>query len=188
MDLLQNPFSILNACPRDNRRRIMELADERSLLLDSSECMEARSILTNPRKRLSAEISWLPGVSPKTATNAINWISKSVEKLPPKSTLDALTPIVRANLLACAIQHLKNKSKTNIPEWILEIAWAFEDLDPDELRVIINEERVVSGFQKCRTSRPSKQKSKNGGDTIARSSNRPSTTFPQKNSWRQSPL
>ena len=146
MDLLQNPFSILNACPRDNRRRIMELADERSLLLDSSECMEARSILTNPRKRLSAEISWLPGVSPKTATNAINWISKSVEKLPPKSTLDALTPIARTNLLACAIQHLKNKSKTNIPEWILEIAWAFEDLDPDELRVIINEERVVSGF------------------------------------------
>ena len=28
MDLLQNPFHILNASPRDNRRRIMELADE----------------------------------------------------------------------------------------------------------------------------------------------------------------
>ena len=38
MDLLQNPFHILTASPRDNRRRIMELADERSLLLDSSEC------------------------------------------------------------------------------------------------------------------------------------------------------
>ena len=33
MDLLQNPFYILTASPRDNRQRIMELADERSLLL-----------------------------------------------------------------------------------------------------------------------------------------------------------
>jgi hypothetical protein len=33
-----------------------------------------------------------------------------------------------------------------VAEWILEISWAFEDLDADELSVIINEERVVSGF------------------------------------------
>ena len=59
MDLLENPFHILSASPRDNRRRIMELADERSLLLDSGKCMQARSDLTNPRKRLSAEIAWL---------------------------------------------------------------------------------------------------------------------------------
>jgi len=30
MDLLQNPFHILSASPRDNRRRIMELADEQT--------------------------------------------------------------------------------------------------------------------------------------------------------------
>ena len=30
MDLLQNPFHVLSASPRDNRGRIMELADERS--------------------------------------------------------------------------------------------------------------------------------------------------------------
>jgi hypothetical protein len=57
MDLLQNPFHMLNATPRDNRRRIMELADERSLLLDARECIQARSDLTNPRKRLSVEIA-----------------------------------------------------------------------------------------------------------------------------------
>ncbi len=61
MDLLQNPFHILTATPRDNRRRIMQLADERSLLLDAGECMQARSDLTNPRKRLSVEVAWLPG-------------------------------------------------------------------------------------------------------------------------------
>ena len=59
MDLVQNPFYILTANPHDNHRRIMELADERSLLLDSSECMDAYSDLINPRKRLSAEMGWL---------------------------------------------------------------------------------------------------------------------------------
>jgi hypothetical protein len=72
MDLLQNPFHILTASPRDNRRRIMELADERSLLHDSSEVMEARSDLTNPRKRLSAEIAWLPGIGPKRAGEVLS--------------------------------------------------------------------------------------------------------------------
>ena len=62
MDLLKNPFHVLGASSCDNRQRIIELADERSLELDSSECMEARTCLTNPRKRLSAEVAWLPGI------------------------------------------------------------------------------------------------------------------------------
>jgi ATPase subunit of ABC transporter with duplicated ATPase domains len=34
----------------------------------------------------------------------------------------------------------------NVAKWILELAWAFEDIDADELCEIINEERTVSGF------------------------------------------
>ena len=61
MDLLQNPFHILTATTRDNRQRIMALAEERALLLDPNECTQARSDLIHPRKRLSAEIAWMPG-------------------------------------------------------------------------------------------------------------------------------
>ena len=143
MDLLQNPFHILNASPRDNRRRIMELADERSLLLDSNECMEARSDLTNPRKRLSAEIAWLPGVGPKRAGELLSLIESS-----PTDVLgvDNLSLIARANLLASGLSRLSENNADDVADWILDISWAFEDLAPDELRVIINEERVVSGF------------------------------------------
>jgi len=95
---------------------------------------------------------------------------------------------VRANLLACAIQHLKNKSKTNIPEWILEIAWAFEDLDPDELRVIINEERVVSGFPEVSDLSAVEAEIQERRRHYRQVIKSASTTFPQKNSWRQSPL
>lgn len=143
MDLLQNPFHILNASPRDNRRRIMELADERSLLLDSNECMEARSDLTNPRKRLSAEIAWLPGIGPKRAGELLSLIESSPTEL---LGIDSLSSIARANLLSAGLARLNDHNSDDIAEWILNIAWAFEDLDPDELSVIINEERVVSGF------------------------------------------
>ncbi|EJL7927661.1 hypothetical protein NM092_001588 [Vibrio cholerae] len=143
MDLLQNPFHILNASPRDNRRRIMELADERSLLLDSSECMEARSDLTNPRKRLSAEVAWLPGIGPKRAGELLSIIESSPTDL---LAVGNLSSIARANLLAAGIARLPDHNADDVAEWILEIAWAFEDLDPDELSVIINEERIVSGF------------------------------------------
>lgn len=143
MDLLKNPFHILNASPRDNRRRIMELADERSLLLDSSECMEAHSELTNPRKRLSAEVAWLLGIGPKRVGEVLSLLESSPADL---LAVDNLSSIARANLLAAGLARLLDYNADSVAEWILEISWAFEDFDPDELSVIINEERVVSGF------------------------------------------
>ncbi len=222
MDLLKNPFHILTASPRDNRRRIMELADERSLLVDSSECTEARSELTSPRKRLSAEVAWLPGIGPKRVLDLISLVesnpSRLIEKLntggtdssePSKElrkwlddresalqtkfrfeesgghmslrddvvhpdSLDEplrseairylaihepsyvkafghssdakLPPLPRANLLAAGLSRLSDHSADDLAEWIVQISWAFEDIDHENLSVIINEERVVSGF------------------------------------------
>lgn len=143
MDLLQNPFHILTASPRDNRRRIMELADERSLLFDSSECMEARSVLTTPRKRLSAEVAWLPGIGPKRAGEILSLLDSSPVDL---LAVGKLSSIARANLLAAGLARLSDPNFDEVAAWILEIAWAFEDIDYEELSMIINEERVVSGF------------------------------------------
>lgn len=143
MDILQNPFHILNASPRDTRRRIMELADERSLLLDSSECMDARSELTNPRKRLSAEVAWLPGIGPKRVGEVLSLIESSPADL---LAVDNLSSIARANLLAAGLARLPGHNADDVAEWILQIAWTFENLNPDKLSVIINEERIVSGF------------------------------------------
>ena len=143
MDLLKNPFFILTASPRDNRRRIMDLADERSLLLDANESREARSDLTNPRKRLSAEVAWMPGIGPKRASELLSLIESSPDDL---ITVDKLTSIARTNLLAAGLARLSDHNPDEVAEWILEIAWEFEDVGPDELSMIINEERIVSGF------------------------------------------
>jgi hypothetical protein len=143
MDLLKNPFYILTATPRDSRSRIMELADERSLMLDSSECMNARSDLTNPRKRLSSEVAWLLGLSPKRSGELLSLLQESPADI---ISVDKLTPVARANLLAAGFSLLSNCTSDCVAKWILEISWAFEEIDLKELRVIVNNERVVYGF------------------------------------------
>jgi hypothetical protein len=73
--LHQSAFAVLGVTTRDNRKRIVELAEEKSLELDHDVCQKARSDLTNPRTRLSAEIAWLPGVSPRKATQLVETCS-----------------------------------------------------------------------------------------------------------------
>ncbi len=144
MDLLQNPFYILNATPRDNRRKIVELAEEHSLMMDSGECSQARSDLTNPRKRLSSEIAWLPGSGPKRVTEILALLDNSVNDL---FGITKLTSMARANLLAAGLSRLTvTNDPEEIVEWILELAWTFENVDSEDLCTVINEERVVSSF------------------------------------------
>ena len=145
MDLFDNPFYILNATSRDNRQRITELAEERSLLLDSDKCMQARSDLTNPRKRLTAEVAWLPGVGQKQVEKILTYAGGVVSS--DSIGMNKLMPLARANSLAAVLSRLPGSTSNDIDKWILEIARAFEAIDPQELRAVINEERMVSGFR-----------------------------------------
>ncbi len=142
MDLSQNPFYILAATPRDNHKRIMELADERSLLLDVNECTAARLALITPRKRLAAEAAWLPGIGPKRVGEVLALLDSS----PAELLDDKLPPVAKANALAAALARLPEDHGEDIAKWILEIAQAFENVDPEKLSMLINEERVVAGF------------------------------------------
>ena len=160
MDLLQNPFYILAATTRDNRQQIMALAEERALLMDPSECLQARSDLIHPRKRLSAEIAWLPGTGLKHASKVLRYLESSPEMLFGMHELtqfknilgtDKMIPIAQANLLAVGLSRFPDYSSDYvagwiISEWIVEIAYVFGNIDPEVVRTTINEERIVSGF------------------------------------------
>ena len=157
MDLLQNPFHILTATTRDNRQKIMALAEERDLLLDPNECTQARSDLTHPRKRFSAELAWLLGTGPKHASEALKYLESSPEMLFGIHALtrfknilgmDRMIPLAQANLLAAGLFRLSDYSSDNPAEWIIEIASVFANIDPEVVRKTINEERIVSGFPK----------------------------------------
>ena len=93
-EIQQYPFYVLGASTRDSRARILQLAEERSLWVDGEACQRASSDLIAPRTRLSAELGWLPGVSPAKALAAIDNLEDT--------NWDAagLPPLARANVLA----------------------------------------------------------------------------------------
>lgn len=118
MDLLQNPFYILNATQRDNRLKIMELAEERSLLSDANECVAVRAELINPRKRLSAEVAWLPGVTPERIYDILLLLESSVGN---RLGCDKATSIPPVDSLASALAHLPYGKRSNVADEVLEI-------------------------------------------------------------------
>lgn len=146
--LHQSAFSVLGVTTRDNRKRIVELAEEKSLELDHDVCQKARSDLTNPRTRLSVEIAWLPGVSPRKATQLVANLLNDPMAIREESGLPTLAHL---NLLAAAFEAVDGEHDADdLAGFIQEIAYLAEDLKPDEVLRDINEDRAVSGFPEAR--------------------------------------
>jgi hypothetical protein len=139
-----NPFHILGATTRDNRRRIHELAEEKSLTIDVQTCTKARTDLTNPRNRLAAEIAWLPGLSPRRAQELLSALQQNIDSLKGQSNLPSLA---NANLLAAAFELLDSeRDSPDWSDWIWDFAQTADLIDPEDVIKDINEDRAVAGF------------------------------------------
>lgn len=137
----QNPFYLLGVTPRENRQRIIELAEEKSLTLDSDICDKARSDLTNLRVRVSAEIAWFPGLSPKRTVDLINILYKDPHLISNQN----LSALVKANLLSAAFKRLDPAMSTDDwVQWMLDLAYAIEEIDLEEIMRDINEDRSIA--------------------------------------------
>jgi hypothetical protein len=143
MVLQQNPFYILQATPRDNRNRLAELAEEASFSIDPDVCQKARAELTNPRKRLVAEIAWFPGISPVKAKELLAQVDSDIMVL---RDLKITNGLVRFNLLTAGLSSHKETRRATLAQWIFDIARSFEDIDINNLCKAINEDRLASGF------------------------------------------
>ena len=143
MLIFDNPFYLLKANPKDNRKDLLELADEAAFEIDSIKSNESRSILSNPRKRLEAEFSFFLGT-----TNIQN--KKLFNVLINKNDLNNLKNIWElnslsyANLLANLIDN-NNSDFENI-YLIRLLINTFNDFDLNEIKLLINEDRKISGF------------------------------------------
>ncbi|WP_254608267.1 hypothetical protein [Achromobacter ruhlandii] len=146
--LHQTPFAILGVTTRDDRRRIVELAEEKSLELDHDVCQKARSDLTNPRTRLSAEIAWLPGVSPRKASQLVENLLHDPMAVREESGLPTLAHL---NLLAAAFEAVDSEHDAeDLASFIQEVAYLVDEIDPEDVLRDINEDRAVSGFPEVR--------------------------------------
>jgi coenzyme PQQ biosynthesis protein PqqD len=143
-ELHRNPFFLLSATTRDDRRRIVELADEKSLELDHEVCQKARSDLTSPRTRLGSEMSWLPGVSPKKAAQLVGHLFQNPMFIRMESGLPALA---HANLMAAAFKCVGTKDDSeDLSSFIQEMAYLVDEIAVDDIIRDINEDRLIAGF------------------------------------------
>ncbi len=146
--LHQLAFAVLGATTRDDRRRIVELAEEKSLELNHEVCQKARSDLTNPRNRLSVEMAWLPGVSPRKASQLADGLLQNPMAIRDESGLPTLAHL---NLLAAAFESVDGEHDADdLAGFIVETAYLAEELSPEEILRDINEDRAVSGFPEVR--------------------------------------
>ena len=144
MDFLENPFWNLGATLRDNRQRIMELSEEKSLLEDENRIRTATSILTNPRKRLEAEMAWLPGVGPKRTQELFDLLKSNSKKVIQQE--NGVSPLARANLLATGLKLNSKIKESEISEWIVGISESYDKIVASHVMNLINEDREVAGF------------------------------------------
>lgn len=142
-------FNLLGASTRDDRRRIVELADEKSLQLDSETCSKARADLTNPRSRLSAELAWLPGISPRRANELMNILQTNAEQL---RSLSEIPSLAYANLLSASIELLDPKMDVSVwIDWIISLAVTVDNIKADVVLRDINEDRQISSFPEIKS-------------------------------------
>ena len=136
-------FGLLGATTRDNRQHIFALEEEKSLSLDPEQCAKARQNLTSPRSRLTCEIEWLPGVSPKRATDYCDYLDHDLA-IYFKLT-ESEHGLVRANLLAAGLEMLSEDNSASY--WfrqILAFVMVSDEMDPKTLMVILNEDRALA--------------------------------------------
>jgi len=146
MHLWDNPFHLLQCSLRDNRQKIIDCAEERSLVVDAEACNSAKATLINPRLRLSAELRWLPGVAPGKTTELVDRARQGNKIL--FSVAPKLPDLAACNLLACTLEAASANAEmdTVVTSAIVTLATRFDAIAPDDVLRLVNEDRSVAGF------------------------------------------
>lgn len=139
----ENPFNILHVSMRDSQDKILDKVEDLSLTLDEALCSQAASILTNPTKRLEAEVSWFPGYTPKKVKEAFEDAKSAPDEFIDNLSADNLSYAdVNAEILA----FLNIPYPTMLESYLLKIASDLEDIDTDALLNELNKERNAAGI------------------------------------------
>lgn len=147
MNLLNNPFYILGVSTRHSSQDILIAAEEKSLLIDDNDCVNAKKILTNPRQRIAAELAWLPGVSPARTLD----VSEKIVSAPREliQNIWSFEPLSRCNIISTLIEkNLKNIPQEHVKKWIIVLAEAYERIEIDSIIDFLNEDRSIAKIAK----------------------------------------
>ncbi len=146
MKFLENPFYILGAGTKDNREELVRLAETKEG--DPGLYQDALAFLLDPEKRLAAEMSWFPGVSPDK-------IAQIVAIAEGKNAGDVyhcfFNEIAKINYLLVILPQVAERVRTGavLDELIVtieEIDEYYAALSGEHALKIINVDRESAGF------------------------------------------
>ena len=153
MDLFENSFYILHASPRDSRHKLISISDERSLITDPELCREARTKLSNPRKRLNEEISWLIGEDSQTIQRFIDTLETLNDHENTSRTITMLamgdslfSPLARINWWSTILKDITEPRNFLLIDYIIKFSKTVEEIDPEVVLAQINSDRKIAGF------------------------------------------
>jgi len=143
MWLTRSPFWLLGVSVRDPFGRIVEAATRPAHDAPADEIAQARLTLTNPRSRIAAEVSWLPGIAPARASEIVESLvhaapSTAPVRLPRTATFNVLLSQLTRPQTNCSLEAL---------DALIE---AREAIDPAELVDEINQDRLAGAIPPIR--------------------------------------
>lgn len=150
--LASNPFHVLGLTARASRATIVGRADEMSLHQDAAQCQKARSDLTHPRSRLSAEVAWFPGLSPRRIDSCLMQLS-----LEPRSVVDltGIPDLAWTNLLCAAVELVEDPPDEDLPvSLITALINQAKEVKAEEVFNDINADRLIAGFPDIKSLEP----------------------------------
>lgn len=140
----RNPIALLEVSLRHTRQQIIESTEEASLTRDQFECSRARSVLTNPKDRIYAELSWLPGVSPRRASELLVKLDENIIFAVNEQNVPQLTKI---NLICSAIEKgLFLQFEDSVIQFLDPLTYLIDAIDLVRLQSDINEDRSIAKF------------------------------------------
>jgi hypothetical protein len=143
-NILLNPFFVLKVSPRSSREEIFQAAEHVALVAESDGCAESRSILVNPRRRLDAEVSWFPGLSPKRVIALLDVLDADPGSVMSQANLSGLAYV---NFLSAYLAKGVHSDSPEIFAAVLDaLTSELDSLDREGVLEDINADRTVAGF------------------------------------------
>lgn len=146
-DLKENPFFLLNVNALDSRARILDQVQSRSLIIDEALCQKSASTLTNPRTRLTAEISWFTGIDSEMSKALMRELERDLLLCSHSLGLDSY-PLTKANIISAALERYNPTEflEPVITQRIMRLCQVSNKLNPEPIMKSINRDREKAGF------------------------------------------
>ena len=180
--VFDNPFYVLSALPCDDRKRIIQLCDEKSLLQNADKCIEARNTLINPQKRLSAEVRWFMGCQSSAIIELLAHLVQYRDGVAIERKLDVtLNPILNLNYNLAIFVYSASRENELIPVRIVEICSVFNKIDPVAVMLLINDSRKEANIPQLNNKSDVEAALNNLRDDIKNIVTKVFTSLPQQN-------